>query len=250
MSGKSADGLYYSLVRRTLIPGFIIVATLNLTTIIAHISLNFKNDLAAGFGIGLLKLTRESWKQVNLFDQQIWLFILLTLVIGALSILYLPGRRCTGPRTRSGFQPVYYDTGMAFYVLNMIASIVVISYFDMSDVYLKLVSFAGILTVSGFMVSVLIYLKGLFAPSPGVFYRTNNHIFDYYCGIELYPRIGKWLDLKQLINCRFGMWLWQLVSNKNFSFRTSKFKLTLSQLTVRLRLVGDSDRLEGTPRFL
>lgn len=211
MSSKSADGLYDGLVRRTLIPGFIIVATLNLTTIIAHISRHYKNDLAAGFSIGLVQLTRESWRQVNLFDQQIWLFILFTLVVGALSILYLPGKRCTGPRTQSGFQPVYYDSALSFYLLNMIFSISVISYFDMSDVYLKIVSFAGILTVAGFTISILIYLKGLIAPSPGVFYRTNNHIFDYYCGIELYPRIGKYLDLKQLINCRFGMWLWQLV---------------------------------------
>lgn len=93
----------------------------------------------------------------------------------------------------------------------MIFSITVMSYFDMSDIFLKIVSFAGILTVVGFTVSVLVYLKGLFLPSPGVFLRTGNPIFDFYCGVELYPRIGKYLDLKQLINCRFGMWLWQFV---------------------------------------
>ena len=157
-----SGGLYDSLVRRTLIPLFIIVTTLNFTTILPYISLRFKNDLAAGFGIGVFKLLRESWKQADLFDQQIWLFILFTLVNGALSIIYLPGRKCTGPRTQSGFQPVYYDTSIAFYILNMIFSITIISYFDMSDVYLKIVSFAGILTVVGFTIAVLVYLKGMY----------------------------------------------------------------------------------------
>lgn len=210
---SKSNGFYDTFVRRFFIPLFIIVSTPNLTTILPYISLKYKNDLVAGFKIGVFKLIRESWRQVNLFDYQIWLLIVYTLVMGTISLLYFPSKsakKCTGPRTQSGFQPIYRDTGFAFYLVNMAISIAVISQFDMSDVYLKIVSFAGILTVVGFTIAVLIYLKGIIAPSPGVFVRTSP-LWDFYCGIELYPRIGKYLDLKQLINCRFGMWLWQLV---------------------------------------
>jgi len=202
--------LYDTYIRRFLIPFTLIILTLNFTTILPYISLKYKNDFATGFSIGILRLVRESWKQANLFDFQIWTLIIYTLTMGTISILYFPGQKCTGPRTQSGFQPIYRNTSFLFYLVNMAISIVVISQFDMSGVYLKIVSFAGTLTLLGFLTAFLIYIKGLIAPSPGIFVRTTP-IWDFYCGIELYPRLGNYLDLKQLINCRFGMWLWQLV---------------------------------------
>lgn len=40
---------------------------------------------------------------------------------------------------------------------------------------------------------------------------TNNPIFDYYWGIELYPQLGEYISLKMLINSRFGLWIWQML---------------------------------------
>lgn len=49
------------------------------------------------------------------------------------------------------------------------------------------------------------------APDEGLHDMTMNPIFDFYWGIELYPQLGKYISLKVLINCRFGLWLWQLI---------------------------------------
>ena len=54
-------------------------------------------------------------------------------------------------------------------------------------------------------------LLALVMPDPGYFEVTMNPIFDYYYGIELYPHLGKYISLKMLINCRFGLMLWQLI---------------------------------------
>ena len=79
--------------------------------------------------------------------------------------------------------------------------------------YYKLVTFAGILTIVGLVLSCLLYIKGHVSPSPGVFGSSGNPLFDFYWGIELYPRIGPFnlFDLKTIVNCRFGLWLWQAI---------------------------------------
>jgi len=54
-------------------------------------------------------------------------------------------------------------------------------------------------------------LIGLTFPDPGVYDYTGNPIFDFYRGIELYPRLGKYIPLKGLIIYRFGQILWALI---------------------------------------
>jgi 7-dehydrocholesterol reductase len=56
---------------------------------------------------------------------------------------------------------------------------------------------------------LLLYFKGIYAPSTTDHSSTGNFIFDYYWGTELYPRILGW-DVKQFTNCRFGMIGWAL----------------------------------------
>jgi 7-dehydrocholesterol reductase len=36
-------------------------------------------------------------------------------------------------------------------------------------------------------------------------------MYDYYWGMELYPRIGKHFDLKTWTNCRMGMMGWAVL---------------------------------------
>ncbi|RWS22893.1 7-dehydrocholesterol reductase-like protein [Leptotrombidium deliense] len=87
----------------------------------------------------------------------------------------------------------------------------VISYFPMLPLYHNFTTFAGYLVLFGFVFSGYLFWKGKNSPSPGIFGTSKNPIFDFYWGRELYPRIGEDLDLKQLVNCRFGLFLWQLI---------------------------------------
>lgn len=51
-------------------------------------------------------------------------------------------------------------------------------------------------------------LQGKYAPSSSDSGSTGSLVFDYYWGMELYPRIGRHFDLKTWTNCRMGMMGW------------------------------------------
>jgi 7-dehydrocholesterol reductase len=67
-------------------------------------------------------------------------------------------------------------------------------------------NFVGTFHLLAWIVAILIYLKGVFAPNKdGEHGRSGNLVMDFYWGIELYPRLSEWFDIKMFTNCRFGM---------------------------------------------
>jgi 7-dehydrocholesterol reductase len=201
---------YKHVIRETLIPLFIIVSTTCLALLLPFISVHRHNrySLLLTQPIDLL---RQSWQQVDLAQPHLWIFVLVTLTFGVFSILFLPGAPYFGPRSyHKGFRPLYRDTGFAFYSLALLLSLPVLLLFPIRAWYEQLVSLAACFVVVGLIVACFLFVKGRWFPSPGERTVTLNPLFDFYTGTELYPRVGRLLDLKQLINCRFGMWLWQL----------------------------------------
>jgi 7-dehydrocholesterol reductase len=77
--------------------------------------------------------------------------------------------------------------------------------------YNDFVSLIGVLIALSFPVGWFLYIKGMTYPSPGENYISGNPVVDFYRGIELYPRIGKHLDIKTLINCRVCLFLLQII---------------------------------------
>jgi len=77
------------------------------------------------------------------------------------------------------------------------------------------------------------------APSPGSHGSSGNIVFDFYWGLELYPRVMN-VDLKQITNCRFGMTAWPLLvilhGIKNYELNQGKF-VDAIWLSVALQLV-------------
>lgn len=51
-------------------------------------------------------------------------------------------------------------------------------------------------------------VQGKYFPSSSDSGSTGSLIYDYYWGMELYPRIGRHFDLKTWTNCRLGMMGW------------------------------------------
>ena len=51
-------------------------------------------------------------------------------------------------------------------------------------------------------------VQGRYAPSSSDSGSTGSLIYDFYWGMELYPRIGRHFDLKTWTNCRMGMMGW------------------------------------------
>ncbi|KAK8772909.1 hypothetical protein V5799_012558 [Amblyomma americanum] len=130
-----------------------------------------------------------------------------------LSLLVLPGRTFYGPPTSTGHRPMYRMTGFTYYLITVAIAAFALVVLDTpcEPLYRNLPGAAVSLTVMAYAVPLLLYIKGRVKPSPGEFGTSGNIIFDFYWGLELYPRIGQRLDIKQWTNCRFGMMLWQLM---------------------------------------
>ncbi|KAK0063306.1 7-dehydrocholesterol reductase [Biomphalaria pfeifferi] len=127
----------------------------------------------------------------------------------------LPGRTVFGPVTSKGNVPVYKDNGFIFFVLTMIlfwTLTLLLRPFGISPsmYYDKFDEMIVTLNVCSLLFCFALYLKGKLAPSSTDSGSSGNIIFDYYWGMELYPRIFGF-DVKVFIICRFGLMIWALM---------------------------------------
>ncbi|XP_055882081.1 uncharacterized protein LOC106053689 [Biomphalaria glabrata] len=127
----------------------------------------------------------------------------------------LPGQIVFGPVTPKGNVPVYKDNGFLFFVLTMIlfwTLTLLLRPFGISPsmYYDKFDEMIVALNVCSLLFCFALYLKGKLAPSTTDSGSSGNIIFDYYWGMELYPRIFGF-DVKVFIICRFGLMIWALM---------------------------------------
>ncbi|KAH6929026.1 hypothetical protein HPB50_022485 [Hyalomma asiaticum] len=116
-----------------------------------------------------------------------------------------PRHRDTDPSTET--------QGFTYYVLSMLLAGYFLIEKDLPGypIYRGIPSLVVVLVIVGFVVSALLYVKGLTSPSPGEHGSSGSVVFDFFWGLELYPRIGKRFDVKLWTNSRFGMMLWQIL---------------------------------------
>lgn len=205
--------LYRKVVRETLFPLLLMISTVITAITLPYFVVNKNCYLRTFNELTVPELVREAWKAIDWLDPQIWGLVIVSLSWAILSML-LPGEEYQGPPTLTGFRPTYYKSGFKFYLISMAIYLPLIWKFSMLNFYYKFVSLAGILCVLGLIICIGLLIKGHLSPSPGVFGSSGSIIFDFYWGMELYPRfhnINNRLDFKTIINCRFGLWLWQLI---------------------------------------
>jgi 7-dehydrocholesterol reductase len=127
---------------------------------------------------------------------------------------FAPGPRFEAPITASGHLPVYRANGAACYLITMTMLAYTIAFDDYYEyigmVYDKVGEILSSLNVIALCFSVVLALKGTYAPS---FIKCTNHsgdfLVDYLNGTEMHPRICG-MDVKQFISCRFGLISWQV----------------------------------------
>ncbi|XP_065305419.1 uncharacterized protein [Dermacentor albipictus] len=165
--------------------------------------------LKSGFG----KFVYSSCTDQGFGTWEAWTFAVAFTLYSGLSIPLLAGKAYRGPPTSSGFRPVYRNSGFTYYVLSMLIAGYFLVEKDLPGypIYKGIPSLVVVLTIEGFLVSALLYVKGLTSPSPGEHGPSGSAVFDFYWGLELYPRVGKRFDVKLWTNSRFGMMLWQLL---------------------------------------
>ncbi|XP_070194983.1 uncharacterized protein [Littorina saxatilis] len=128
----------------------------------------------------------------------------------------VPGNTVYGPLTPKGNRPQYTDNGFSCFLITIAAFLVVTvvckTYFSVSPtiVYDRFDEVLLVLNIFSMLFCLLLYVKGLLAPSTSDSGSSGNVIFDYYWGTELYPRLLGF-DVKVFTNCRFGMTVWPLL---------------------------------------
>lgn len=140
--------------------------------------------------------------------------ILLTFAGFELALIKLvPGNKFEGPVTPAGNVPKYTANGFQCFVITLVAYLLGAYWFrvfDPSDVYDHYPQMLTAMTMFSLALCVLLYFKGLYAPSSTDCGSNGNFLMDIYWGTELYPRVLGW-DVKLFTNCRFGMMAWVLV---------------------------------------
>lgn len=125
----------------------------------------------------------------------------------------LPGRLFHGPTTPKGNVPIYKANGVLAYGITLAVFFLCSFQFRLFSPTLIYDNFGGILgalNLFSLFFCLFLLIKGHVAPSDEDSGSSGNWIFDYYWGMELYPRLFGF-DGKMFTNCRFGMMSWPLI---------------------------------------
>jgi 7-dehydrocholesterol reductase len=146
--------------------------------------------------------TPEAWKIVGTFAA-VELFLMKV----------LPGKKVHGPVTPKGNVPIYKANGICSFVCTMLLFYLgssVFKFFSPGIIYDNFGGLLGTLNIFSLLFCLFLYFKGKFKPSSTDSGTTGDAVFDYFWGMELYPRVLGW-DVKMFTNCRFGMMAWGLI---------------------------------------
>jgi delta24(24(1))-sterol reductase len=139
-----------------------------------------------------------------------WVFF----VFEGLCYLFMPGVYSKGkPLAHLGNkQLIYYCSGVSSFYLT-IAVALTLHATGLFKLYTLVDEFGPIMSVSilsGFIVSIIAYISALMR---GAEHRmTGHHIYDFFMGAELNPRLFGWLDFKMFFEVRLPWFILFLVT--------------------------------------
>lgn len=156
--------LYEHVLRRTVIPLIVMIASPNWTLLLSYMLIERKGSLLGTFlptgNINFFSNFGNAWAAVDWFDGECWAIILGLFAWAALGMLLLPGKPYYGPLTPGNFRPVYYHTAVPYYFLTMALACLVIWTCSVLHLYYKFTTFTAILILTGLIIVALLYVKG------------------------------------------------------------------------------------------
>lgn len=197
-------------VRMTLGPLFLMLVTPPAAIVFWIVCTHLEGSLSRlftreGLSIAIAHFPRPSWAAAAILG----VFLVVELVL----LLALPGKTYLGPLSPTGARPKYKLNGvLAFFVslglflggsygAGLFSAGILWDHFG--DILATIIVFALVFCLA-------LYFKGIHAPSTGDSSSSGNFVFDYYWGTELHPTLLG-VNLKQLLNCRFGMMGWAIL---------------------------------------
>ena len=143
-----------------------------------------------------------------------WIMYWGFLLFQAACYLYLPGVYSSGkPLEHEGGKSLkYYCSGQwSWYTTIVTTAVLHIS--GLFKLYTIIDEFGPLMSVaiiSGFLVSIVAYISTLYR---GAEHRmTGHHVYDFFMGAELNPRMFGWLDFKMFFEVRLPWYILFLIS--------------------------------------
>lgn len=153
------------------------------------------------------------WSPVFFGTASAWKILTIFTAVELSLMKLLPGRHIQGLKTPQGNIPVFKANGLSSFICTLALFYLGSSVFHLFSPTLIYDHFGGLLgalNIFSLVFCFFLYFKGLYKPSSTDSGRTGGALFDYFWGMELYPRIFGW-DIKMFTNCRFGMMGWALI---------------------------------------
>lgn len=203
--------------RQTLAPLLLILTCPSVVMAFCYTNLYLDGSLQALWHLVLAKglgaVLYQIWAPNIFGSATAWKLIGTFAAFELLLMRVLPGRTFEGPITPKGNVPRYRANGLPAFVITLFTFCFASFYlnlFSPTIIYDNFMSLLGALNLFSLIFCFFLLLKGRISPSSSDAGASGNPIFDYYWGVELYPRILGW-DVKMFTNCRFGMMGWALI---------------------------------------
>lgn len=162
---------------------------------------------------GLLSTVAHIWLPLFFGTATAWKILAVFAAFQLLLMKIVPGKPFVGPITPKGNVPIYKANGIACFLITLTTFSVIsfkLHWVSPTILYDNLGPILGALNSFSLLFCLFLYFKGKYFPSSSDSGASGYHLFDYYWGTELYPRILGW-DVKMFTNCRFGMMSWPLL---------------------------------------
>lgn len=147
-----------------------------------------------------------------------WLVYFSFFVIQLVLAAVMPGMTMYGLPTENGHRLVYHCNGYLCYYFCMFGVLFAnfTGIFRASHIVDNFGEYLLASMVIGDLTSLYWYLYGLYTAPPGDS-RSGNHIYDFFMGSVLYPRIGE-VDIKMIAEARWS-WLTLMILTTSAAFK-------------------------------
>ena len=162
---------------------------------------------------GIFSTIHAIWGPVFFGTAEAWKILVVFAAVELLLMKLLPGRKFEGLITPKGNVPIYKANGISAFVSTLglfYLGSIHFKLFSPTIIYDNLGGLLGALNCFSLLFCLYLYFKGRYKPSTSDSGTTCDAVFDYFWGMELYPRVFG-CDVKVFTNCRFGMMGWGLV---------------------------------------
>jgi 7-dehydrocholesterol reductase len=203
--------------RKTLFPLALILFTPPMAILMWYTNVALDGSLLKLWDVfekdGILTTILNVWGPIFFGTPIAWKMIAIFGLTQLILMKTLRGKVVEGPITPQGNIPLYRANGVAAFITTValfLLSTYAFNLFSPTIVYDNFGPLIAALNIFSLFFCLFLYFKGRLKPSSNDSGSTGHFIFDYFWGMELYPRIFGW-DVKMFTNCRFGMMSWGII---------------------------------------